>query len=290
MNVVLRSPDDIAASLTAQGADLEREALEASAVEAFAAEAHRAGRLARFGLRTLLGIETGCELDGFLKKRGVEDGASLWRSFARSRLRLPPRRPQSPTLRLAVADTGPIDCVVLIGEIRVLPALVERLLVPDAVAAERDLPGAPPAVRAWTQRPPVRLRGEAVLALGAQRPAGTLHPGVRAAIALARGIAADALLADDRAGAAAARARGLRVFGTLGVLQLAARDGLLDLPGALGRLLATHFHIRREIVETLLAEDRARRDAPGPGARNLRRTAPAAARRGSPRPRRRHPG
>lgn len=76
MNVTLRIPDDIAARLTAEGADLEREALEGFALEAF-----RAGRLTRYELRQVLGIETGHELDGFLKARGVNDGMTLeeWR-------------------------------------------------------------------------------------------------------------------------------------------------------------------------------------------------------------------
>lgn len=66
MNVTVRIPDDLAERLTAEGADLERDALEGFALEAF-----RAGRLTRYELRQLLGIETRYELDGFLKARGV---------------------------------------------------------------------------------------------------------------------------------------------------------------------------------------------------------------------------
>jgi hypothetical protein len=68
MNVTLRIPDEIAARLTAAGADLERDALEGFALEAF-----RAGRLTRYELRRILGIETRHELDGFLKARGVHE-------------------------------------------------------------------------------------------------------------------------------------------------------------------------------------------------------------------------
>ncbi|HEV7266347.1 MAG TPA: UPF0175 family protein [Falsiroseomonas sp.] len=76
MNVTLRIPDEIAERLTAAGADLERDALEGFALEAF-----RAGRLTRYELRLLLGIETRYELDGFLKARGINDGMTLeeWR-------------------------------------------------------------------------------------------------------------------------------------------------------------------------------------------------------------------
>ncbi len=72
MNVTVRIPDALAERLAADGADLERQALEALALEAF-----RAGRLTRFELRELLGLETRFELDGFLKEHGINDGMTL---------------------------------------------------------------------------------------------------------------------------------------------------------------------------------------------------------------------
>ena len=89
-----------------------------------------------------------------------------------------------------------------------------------------------------------------------------LDPGERVALTLAAAAGADAVLVDDRAGVAAAWARGLEVIGTLGLLQRGARRGLLDLPGALARLVATNFYIRQELLDALLAEDRARRGEP----------------------------
>lgn len=56
--------------------------------------------------------------------------------------------------------------------------------------------------------------------------AGPLDPGESSAIARAREIGAG-LLMDDRAAVAQARAIGLKVIGTLGVLVLAKRSGLL---------------------------------------------------------------
>lgn len=66
MNVVVQIPDDLAARLKAEGADLERRALEA-----FALAEYEASRITRFELRQLLGIATRFELDAFLKERGV---------------------------------------------------------------------------------------------------------------------------------------------------------------------------------------------------------------------------
>ena len=72
MNVTVRIPDDLAARLAAQGADLERRALEG-----FALAEYQAGRLTRPELRRLLNFGTGYELDGFLKAHGVNEGMTV---------------------------------------------------------------------------------------------------------------------------------------------------------------------------------------------------------------------
>jgi predicted nucleic acid-binding protein len=81
-----------------------------------------------------------------------------------------------------------------------------------------------------------------------------LDDGERAVIALAAAISADLILIDDRAGAAVAYRRGFTVTGTLGVLDLGARRGLIDLARAFERLRATNFRYRPEIMDTLLAQ------------------------------------
>jgi hypothetical protein len=55
-----------------------------------------------------------------------------------------------------------------------------------------------------------------------------LDEGETAAIALAISLDADLLLMDDREGVMVARSKGLRVIGTLGVLDLAAQRGLVN--------------------------------------------------------------
>jgi predicted nucleic acid-binding protein len=53
----------------------------------------------------------------------------------------------------------------------------------------------------------------------------------------------------------------LTVTGTLGVLDLAARGGLVDLAAAFARLrAATSFRYRPEIMDALLAQHRERDD------------------------------
>ena len=68
MNLTVHLPDDLAARLAADGADLERRALEA-----FGCEEYRAGRLAKPELRRLLGLGTRGELDRILKAHCIDD-------------------------------------------------------------------------------------------------------------------------------------------------------------------------------------------------------------------------
>jgi predicted nucleic acid-binding protein len=67
-----------------------------------------------------------------------------------------------------------------------------------------------------------------------------LRRGEREAITLAASLAAGWVLIAERKGRLVARERGLAVSGTLGVLDLAARRGLVNLSEALRRLDGTH--------------------------------------------------
>ena len=51
-------------------------------------------------------------------------------------------------MRLIIAHTGPINYLVLIGNIDLLPVLFERVILPSAVQAELTDPDAPPSVGA----------------------------------------------------------------------------------------------------------------------------------------------
>ena len=47
----------------------------------------------------------------------------------------------------AVGDTSPLNCLVLIDEIKILPTLFGRVLVPETVFQELKRPKTPPNVR-----------------------------------------------------------------------------------------------------------------------------------------------
>jgi len=154
-------------------------------------------------------------------------------------------------MRLVVGDTGPLNYLVLIGASDILPKLFETVLVPQAVCDELRHPEAPAVVRAWATQPPAWLDVRPSPAAANDDPAWRpLDAGERAALALN----ADLVLMDDRAGVAVARQHGFAVTGTLGVLDLAARRGLVDLADALTRLKATNFRYRPEILDALLAK------------------------------------
>lgn len=89
-----------------------------------------------------------------------------------------------------------------------------------------------------------------------------LDDGEREAIVLASELQAVALLMDERDGVGAARERGLKVIGTLGVLDLAARRGLVDLPVVFDRLRRTSFRIPQRLMSMMLEQDAARKRNP----------------------------
>jgi predicted nucleic acid-binding protein len=63
---------------------------------------------------------------------------------------------------------------------------------------------------------------------------------------------ADLILIDERKGTHVALDKGFVVAGTLGVLALAARRGLVDLANAFAQLKRTNFRYRQAIMDVLL--------------------------------------
>src|SRR5205814_1348183 len=135
------------------------------------------------------------------------------------------------------------------------PNLFNTIFVPAAMYRELGHPGAPLPVRAWIANIPDWLQVRPNPDYKSNDPAEmALDEGARSAIALAAVVNADLILIDDRAGAAVAYRRGFTVTGTLGVLDLGARRGLIDLARAFERLRATNFRCRPEIMDALLAQ------------------------------------
>ena len=156
-------------------------------------------------------------------------------------------------MQLIIADTGPINYLVLIGNIDLLPVLFGKVILPSAVQAELTDPDAPPSVRNWIADPPAWLDIHEMP--GPQFDYGSvegLDEGETAAIALAISLGVDLLLMDDRKGVIVARGKGLRVTGTLGVLDIAAERGLVDFAQAVNRLRRTTFRIPEALLDSLM--------------------------------------
>jgi len=60
-------------------------------------------------------------------------------------------------VRLVIADTSPVNYLILIGHIELLPRLFERIVVPSSVQAELANLGGPLEVRNWIASPPTWL-------------------------------------------------------------------------------------------------------------------------------------
>jgi len=157
----------------------------------------------------------------------------------------------SEPVRLVIADTSPINYLILTGYIEILSALFEKVILPSTVRDELSHPKAPAPVRNWISAPPSWVE---VLQTPKENDASleALDAGEAAAILLAVELHADLILMDDEEGAGAARAKGLAVTGTLGVLSRAADRQLLNLREAFERIKHTNFRYRQEIMDEFL--------------------------------------
>lgn len=157
-------------------------------------------------------------------------------------------------MRLAVADTGPINYLVQINRIELLSRLFRTVTIPHSVRTELAHPLAPLSVRTWLVDPPAWLElhetPDSLIDIG-------LDQGETAAIALAESLGADILLMDDREGVLVARQKGIRVTGTLGLLDLAADLGLIVFSEAIRDLKETTFRRPNGLLEALLSKHQA---------------------------------
>jgi predicted nucleic acid-binding protein len=148
--------------------------------------------------------------------------------------------------------------LVLIQAADILSNLYGKVLIPPAVKAELAHANTPDVVRSWISQPPswleiVNLKMPVDLALS------YLDAGEQEAISLASELQASLLLMDERDGVAVARRRGLKIVGTLAVLDLAATRGLVDLQTMFDRLRETTFRSPQRLMATMLEQDAERK-------------------------------
>ncbi len=159
-------------------------------------------------------------------------------------------------MNVVVADSTPIHYLVLSDAIAILGLLYDQVVIPTAVFQELSHSRTPERVRAWIVALPawavVRCPDEA-----------HVHPdlglGEREAIALAVDLHAVEVLLDDKRARAVAVANGLPVTGTVGVLEEAAKRGLIELSSTLERLRSTNFRYEEGLFREALARDAGRK-------------------------------
>lgn len=163
-----------------------------------------------------------------------------------------------------VSDTSPLSYLILIGEVEVLSVLYGEVLIPSAVEKELRSPDGPGPPRTWIGEAPPWLQVEQPPAespegwsletesLQTEEKLQALDRGESQAIRLAESADSELLIIDERDGREAAKEVGLRITGTLGVLDEAASDRLVYARRAAERLQETSFRASPELYQWLI--------------------------------------
>jgi predicted nucleic acid-binding protein len=161
---------------------------------------------------------------------------------------------------IVIADTTPINYLVLIGEIDLLPALFGQVSIPEAVFQELQAAATPLMVQKWITNPPSWLEIKNVTG-APDASLSHLDEGEREAIQLAEELGADLLLVDEKAARKEATKRHLATSGTLGVLDRAADKRLIDFAQAFQRLKQTSFYVTAVVEQFFLSRDAQRKSS-----------------------------
>jgi predicted nucleic acid-binding protein len=158
---------------------------------------------------------------------------------------------------IVVSDTSPLNYLVMIAEVDLLPKLFEKVYIPPSVIEELTRLKTPDVVRMWAQSPPVWLT---ILAPSSRLPStNALGNGEADALSLAKELGIHDILIDERRGRKVAEREGLTPLPTLAILERAAADNLLELPSAIDKLQRTNIRLPQEHVHAALARDAARK-------------------------------
>lgn len=157
---------------------------------------------------------------------------------------------------VVVADTTPLNYLIVIERAEILASLFGEVLIPRAVLDELSHSRAPLAVSRWLGNPPHWLRITPVQRLDETLQLGK---GENEAISLAVERHLKVVLMDERLGRAAATAGGLIPVGTLNLIDLADEKGVTDGITALKDLRQTTFRADAALLDRFEARMIARR-------------------------------
>lgn len=159
-------------------------------------------------------------------------------------------------MKVVVADSSPVNYLVLIGQIEILQQLYSGILLPSAVFYELTAPAAPRPVSDWVRKHPSWVKIQETvpeLSIFSKLDPFDLDAGEKAALALALDARDALLLIDEAMGRSAAARLGIAHTGTLGILLDAARANLLDLRAAMEALKTTSFRMTQALADRVIA-------------------------------------
>lgn len=152
---------------------------------------------------------------------------------------------------IVVADTSPLNYLLLIDEIDLLPVIFGHVFLPEAVFRELQHPKTSVKVRQWVAHRPAWLEVRTVASV-AHPDLMTFDVGEREAIPLALELGVSTVLIDEADGRQQAEKLRLEVRGTLGILEHGARLGRSNLLDALTKLEKTSFRMSPTVRAALL--------------------------------------
>jgi predicted nucleic acid-binding protein len=155
---------------------------------------------------------------------------------------------------IVVADTSPINYLVLIDEIALLQQLYGKVLIPPAVLKELQDKRTPEKVRRWIDVAPSWFEVHPVRAIRLPLTAD-LDDGELEALQLAHETGADFVLMDEADGRIQAELLNLTVRGTLRVIEDGARLGLIDFRAVIDKLKKTSFRVSPSLLATFLTRN-----------------------------------
>lgn len=152
---------------------------------------------------------------------------------------------------IVVSDNSVLSCLAEMGELDLLRRLYGKVTITETIRREAVHAGAPENPRNLLLKIP-----EWILVVPDETPyleeTGALDAGEASAITLAwQHRDSSLLILDEKRGRKVARALGLRITGTAGLLTDAAAAGLVDFEDAFQGLSQTGFRLSAQVVETL---------------------------------------
>ena len=152
---------------------------------------------------------------------------------------------------IVISDNSVLSCLAEIGELELLHKLYGRITITETIRSEATHPSAPETLK--------RMFIESVDWMTVVQDESSnlvetaaLDPGEASAITLAWQYRDSSLLIlDEKRGRKVAKALGLRITGTAGLLADASAAGLIDFEDVFMRLAQTEFRLSPKIVEDL---------------------------------------